>query len=56
MIAQAGWFLPQLFTANLTEQLARKKPVVVNLGLFLERLPVWLMVAAAAQANLPCAV
>ncbi len=50
VIAQAGWFLPQLFTANLTEQLARKKPVVVNLGLFLERLPVWLMVAAAATA------
>ena len=42
--AQAGWFLPQLFTANLTERLARKKPVVVNLGVFLERIPVWIMV------------
>ena len=39
VIAQAAWFLPQLFTANLIERLARKKPVVVNLGLFLERLP-----------------
>ena len=48
--AQAGWFLPQLFTANLTERLARKKPVVVNLGLFLERIPVWIMVLAAMVA------
>ena len=48
--AQAGWFLPQLFTANLMERLARKKPVVVNLGLFLERVPVWIMVLAAVVA------
>jgi MFS family permease len=48
--AQAGWFLPQLFTANLMERLARKKPVVVNLGLFLERIPIWIMVLAAMVA------
>jgi MFS family permease len=50
VIAQAGWFLPQLFTARWTEGLPRVKPVAVNLGLFVERLPVWLLVAAAAMA------
>lgn len=43
VIAQAGWFLPQLFTARAIERLPRKKPVVVNLGLFLERLPLFVM-------------
>jgi MFS family permease len=50
MIAQSAWFLPQLFTANAIERLARKKPVVVNLGFFLERLPIWLMPFAALLA------
>jgi MFS family permease len=50
VIAQAGWFLPQLLTANAVERLPRKKPAVVNLGLFLERLPVWLLVIAALVA------
>ncbi len=50
VIAQAGWFLPQLFTANAVEQLPRKKPVVVNLGFFLERLPTWFWVVAALVA------
>jgi len=50
VMAQAGWFLPQLFTANFMERLARKKPVAVNLGLFLERVPVWIMVLAAMVA------
>ncbi len=47
VIAQGGWFLPQLFTANVVEQLPRKKPIVINLGLFLERLPFWVMVVLA---------
>lgn len=51
VLAQAGWFLPQLFTANLMERLARKKPVVVNLGMFLERLPIWVMLTAAFVAS-----
>ena len=51
VIAQASWFLPQLFTANLVERLPRKKPLVVNLGFFLERLPVWWLVIAALVAN-----
>jgi MFS family permease len=51
VIAQAGWFLPQIFTANMVERLPRKKPVVVNVGLFLERLPVWILVVAALLAS-----
>lgn len=50
VIAQAGWFLPQLFTANAVEHLARKKPVIVNLGFFLERVPTWFWVLAALLA------
>jgi len=46
VIVQGGWFLPQLFTANLVERLPRKKTVVVNLGFFLERLPYWGIAAA----------
>lgn len=51
VIAQASWFLPQIFTANLVERLPRKKPLVINLGFFLERLPVWLLVVAALAAD-----
>ncbi len=47
VIAQSGWFLPQLFTANTVERLARKKPVVINLGFFSERLPLWALVIVA---------
>jgi MFS family permease len=50
VIAQGSWFLPQLFTANAVERLARKKPVVVNLGFFTERLPLWLVMVAAMAA------
>ncbi len=51
VIAQGSWFLPQLFTANLVERLARKKPVVVNLGFFSERLPLWFLPLAAWLAT-----
>src|SRR5690606_11841837 len=51
MVAQGAWFLPQLFTANAVERLARKKPVVVNVGFFLERLPMWLLIPAALLAT-----
>jgi len=51
VIAQSGWFLPQLLTANAVERLARKKPVVVNLGFFSERVPIWLLVIAAMLAG-----
>lgn len=58
VIAQSGWFLPQLFTANWMERLSRKKPVVVNLGLFTERLPILLLpliALLAARAPVPAA-
>lgn len=50
MVAQAGWFLPQVFTAGIIERLDRKKPVVINLGFFTERLPTWLWPVAALLA------
>jgi MFS family permease len=50
VIAQASWYLPQLFTANLVERLPRKKPVIVNLGFFTERLPLVFMILAAFGA------
>ena len=51
VIAQAGWYLPQLFTAAPVERLARKKAVVVNAGLFLERLPLLMLVLSAVIAG-----
>lgn len=50
IIGQAGWYLPQLFAAGPTEKLARKKPVVIHLGFFTERLPVWFLPIAALLA------
>ena len=47
MIAQSSWCLPQLFSVGPTERTDRKKPIVVNLGFFLERLPVWFWPLAA---------
>jgi len=51
VIAQAGWYLPQLFTAAPVQQLARMKAVVVNAGLFLERLPLFVLVLSAVVAG-----
>lgn len=51
MLAQAGWFLPQIFTANWVEHLPRRKPVAVNLGLLLERVPVIFLAGAALLAG-----
>jgi len=50
LIAQGSWFLPQVFTANSIERLSRKKPVIVNLGFFTERLPMWIIVFSAVIA------
>jgi MFS family permease len=50
VIAQSSWYLPQIFVAGPTERLARKKPIVINLGFFLERLPTWLWPLAALIA------
>ncbi len=51
MIAQSSWYIPQLLTAGQIERLDRKKPVVVNAGFFLERLPVLLWPPAALLAG-----
>lgn len=50
VISSASWYLPQLLTVGATERLARKKPVVVNLGFFTERLPMLLLPVAALLA------
>jgi MFS family permease len=50
VISQAGWHLPQLWTADSVEQLPRKKPLVVKLGFFLERVPLWVMIVPALIA------
>ncbi len=46
VLAQSSWFLPQLFAAGITERVPRMKPIVINLGLFTERLPMWLLPVA----------
>lgn len=51
VIAQAAWFLPQLLTARSVERLPRKKPVVAQVGFFLERLPFWMPVVSALVAT-----
>lgn len=48
VIGTAGFLLPQLFTANYVERAPRKKFFPVNLGFFLERVPVFLMPVTAA--------
>ncbi|MBX3012303.1 MAG: MFS transporter [Caldilineaceae bacterium] len=47
ILGQATWYLPQLFAAGLTERAPRKKALVIGIGLFTERLPIWLMPLAA---------
>lgn len=50
VLGQAGWFLPQLLTAGAIERSARKKPWVINVGFFSERVPLFLWPAAALLA------
>jgi MFS family permease len=50
MIANAGWFVPQLFTANWIQRQPRKKVPLVRVGLFTERLPVVLLVISPLLA------
>ncbi|MCB2202958.1 MFS transporter [bacterium] len=51
IISSAGWFLPQLFAARITEGIGKMKRIVIGWGIFLERLPIWLMVGAAFLAR-----
>ncbi len=47
VLGQSSWYLPQLFTSGAIERVARKKPLVVHLGMIIERLPLWLLPVAA---------
>ena len=46
-INTAGFLLPQLFTSNFVERAPRKKVFPVNIGFFLERVPVFLLAPSA---------
>ena len=46
-INTGGFLLPQLFTSNFVERAAIKKFFPVNLGFFLERVPIFLMAPTA---------
>jgi MFS family permease len=51
MMSQAGWLVPQLLTAGWVERLHEKRLMVTRVGLLTERLPMWLIVAAALLAG-----
>lgn len=51
IISSAGWFLPQLFSARITERFTKVKHITVGWGLFLERIPIWVMVLSAFLAR-----
>ena len=51
VITAAGWFLPQLFAARITESRRKMKEIVVGWGLFLERLPIVLMIISPILAT-----
>ncbi|MCA9985350.1 MAG: MFS transporter, partial [Anaerolineales bacterium] len=51
VIAQGAFYAPQLLTAPYVERLPRKKPVVVNVGLLTERLPMLILIVAAMLAG-----
>ena len=51
MVAQGGWFLPQILTSRWVEQQPRKKLIAVNVGFFAERLPVLFLAGAALLAK-----
>lgn len=48
VINSAGFLLPQLFTVNWVQQLAIKKDLPIKVGLFSERLPLFLLPIAMA--------
>lgn len=51
VISSAGWFLPQMFSARITERYSRMKTISIGWGIFLERLSVWVMVISAIIAR-----
>ncbi|KUK92014.1 MAG: Putative major facilitator superfamily transporter [Anaerolineaceae bacterium 46_22] len=51
VVISAGWFLPQLFSARITEAQLRVKKIAVGWGFFLERLPIFLLVFSGILAR-----
>lgn len=51
-IVSTGWLLPQLFTANWVQRLPVKKFVIVQVGFFAERVPVFLLILSALLATI----
>lgn len=51
VISSAGWFLPQLFSARITERFEKMKIIVIRWGFFLERLPIWVMILSTIVAQ-----
>jgi MFS family permease len=51
VITAAGWFLPQLFSARITESRSKMKEIVVGWGLYLERLPIFVMILSPIIAK-----
>ncbi len=51
VITAAGWFLPQLFSARITESRNNMKEIVIGWGLFLERFPIILMILSPVIAK-----
>ena len=52
MISATGFFFPQLFTANWVERTPIKRDIVVKIGIFTERLPLFIMPLSAIIAPL----
>lgn len=50
VIANGGWYFPQLLSAGHIERTDRKKPWLINLGFFLERMPLVLLTATTFLA------
>lgn len=51
VVISAGWFLPQLFSARITEAQLHVKKIAVGWGFFLERIPIFLMVFSGVLAR-----
>jgi len=51
LLTQGSAYLPQILTANFIQRSPAMKPLVVTLGLFLERLPMLLIVVSAIVAT-----
>jgi len=51
LLVQGSWYLPQLLSANFIERSPAMKPLLVNLGFFLERLPLGVILVSTVLAK-----